>query len=65
MIQHGVTGYLAPERDVDALVVGLKWWTEQPVRWAARLEAGRRHIEQEYDAGQQGGRLAAIYGELI
>lgn len=64
VIQHGVTGWLAPERDVDALVAGLKWWTGQTAEWPARLAAGRRHIEREYDAVRQGERLAAIYGEL-
>lgn len=65
VIRHGVTGFLAAERDVDGLVAGLKWWTERPVAWATVLEAGRKHIEQEYDAARQGGRLAAIYEELL
>lgn len=64
VLQHGVTGWLAPERDVDALVAGLKWWTEAPGEWAGRLAAARRHLEREYDARTQGGRLAAIYEEL-
>lgn len=64
VIQHGVTGYLAPERDVDALVEGLRWWTGATGEWPARLAASRRHIEREYDAVRQGQRLAALYAEL-
>lgn len=64
VIQHGVTGWLAPERDVDSLVAGLKWWTAHPEAWLARLLAARQHIEREYDARTQGQLLAAIYNEL-
>ena len=65
VIRHGVTGYLAPERDVDGLVEGLRWWLQRARQWRSVLDAGRRHIEQEYDARPLGGRLAAIYGELV
>jgi colanic acid/amylovoran biosynthesis glycosyltransferase len=65
VIQHGVTGFLASERDVKGLIEGLKWWTEHPERWPSVLKAGRSHIEQEYDARRQGERLASIYLELM
>lgn len=65
VIQHRVTGYLAPERDVDAVVAGLRWWTDQPGQWAGRLAAARRHLETEYDARTQGARLGAIYEDVL
>jgi colanic acid/amylovoran biosynthesis glycosyltransferase len=63
VVIHGTTGWLAPERDVEALERGLRWWTEQP-DWERILIAGRRRIEAEFDAARQAQRLAAIYDEI-
>lgn len=65
VVRHEITGYLAPERDPAGLVTGLRWWLDRARQWQPILEAGRRHLEQEYDAGRQGQRLAALYEELI
>jgi len=65
VIKHGITGLLAPERDVDTLVEHLRWWVNHPDRWYDMLAAGRQHIEKEYDAEVQGQRLAAIYRSLL
>lgn len=56
---------LVPERDIDALAAALARVALQPQRWAAMGEAGRRHVEAEYDARQQGLRLEALYESLI
>ena len=61
IIQNGISGLLAPERDVDALADHLLWLTKYPDRWLPMVEAGRRHMEAEYDAQVQGQRLAGIY----
>jgi colanic acid/amylovoran biosynthesis glycosyltransferase len=65
VIHHGETGLLAEERDVAGLVQHLRRLIEHPDRWSTMLEAGRRHIEAEYDARKQGVRLAEIYQELL
>jgi colanic acid/amylovoran biosynthesis glycosyltransferase len=65
IVKHGVTGLLAAERDVDALVCHLKWFVENPEKWGDMLEAGRRHVEHEYDLHTQGGRLAIHYSALV
>ena len=64
IVQHGVTGWLAEERDVDAILTCLRRWLDTPARWEPLLEAGRRHMEREYDAVRQGERLAALYRTL-
>jgi colanic acid/amylovoran biosynthesis glycosyltransferase len=64
VIIDGVTGLLAPERDVEALVDRLEWMTVHPERWLEMERAGRAHVEAEFDARRQGERLAAIYREL-
>ena len=56
---------LAPERDVDALAAALERIALHPERWAPMGLAGRRHVEAEYDARQQGLRLEAHYRSLI
>jgi len=64
VILDGKTGWLAPERDVDALVAHLQWIAANPDRWLEMQRAGRAYIEAEFDARRQGERLAAIYREL-
>ncbi|HET6350347.1 MAG TPA: glycosyltransferase [Candidatus Krumholzibacteria bacterium] len=64
VILHGKTGWLAPERDVHALLAHLEWIVEHPQDWIGMQRAGRAHVEAEFDAGRQGQRLAAIYREL-
>ena len=63
LVQNGVTGLLAQERNVDGLVYQLKSLIAHPEQWAKMLEAGRRYVAKEYNARIQGERLAAIYQE--
>jgi colanic acid/amylovoran biosynthesis glycosyltransferase len=65
VVVHEKTGLLAPERDVDSLTAHLRWLVANPSLWAAMREAGRAHIEAEFDARRQGERLAAIYREAV
>ncbi|MBE0447287.1 MAG: glycosyltransferase [Actinobacteria bacterium] len=64
VVHHGITGLLAEERDVNGLVHHLRWLIDNPEQWGYMLEAGRKHMEVEYDARAQGKRLAAIYRGL-
>jgi len=65
VIQDGVSGCLAAERDVDGLVAHLRWLVTHPDAWEAMVSAARRHIEVEFHAKVQGERLAAIYQEVV
>jgi colanic acid/amylovoran biosynthesis glycosyltransferase len=65
VILEGKTGLLADERDVDGLVACLRRLLADPGAWAAMLEAGRRHVESEFDAATQGERLARVYEDLM
>lgn len=62
--KNNVRNLLAAERDVDGLVSHLKWLIDHPMQWRKMLEAGREHIEQEYDARKQGASLAKIYQSM-
>ena len=65
VIRHGETGWLAPERDIDAIVGAIEQWLDQPQQWASMLQAGRHHIEQHYDARTQGALLARHYSDAM
>ena len=65
VIKNGMTGWLAPERDVEVLVTHLKWWVENPDKWKPMLDAGRRHIETNYSARLQGKKLRNIYKNVL
>lgn len=64
VIQHGITGLLAEERDVDGLVGHLRWLTHNPEQWAPMVRAARSHLQQEFNARTQGERLGSIYRSL-
>lgn len=65
IIQHEVTGLLAGEHDIQALVRHLKWFVENPAEWGGMLAAGRRHVEQEYGLHSQGEKLVGHYEGLL
>ena len=65
IVQHRVTGLLAPERDADGLLDQLLWLIENRNEWARLLVSARKHVESEFNASTQGERLAGIYGRLV
>jgi colanic acid/amylovoran biosynthesis glycosyltransferase len=65
IVQHGITGLLAPERDVEALYGHLGWLTEHYGLWEVMLKAGRQHVEREYSLSRQAERLTALYESLL
>jgi len=64
-IEHGRTGYLAEEGDVDGIARGLRWLIRHADRWDAMAEAARQHIDRQFNAAVQGGELARLYAELV
>lgn len=65
VIDHGNTGWLAAERDVDGIVKCIHQWVEHPDNWGSMLMAGRQHIMENYNAVTQGGILAKHYRESL
>ncbi len=64
IVKHGQSGLLAEERDVEGIVNNLFWLVENPEKWPEMGMQGRRHVEAEYNAVTQAGRLACIYREI-
>ncbi len=58
-------GCLAPERDAAALARVIEALAADPSRRRALAEAGRRHVEAEYDVRTLGPRLEEHYDGLV
>lgn len=65
LVQDGVSGFLVPERDVDALVEKIGELIDHPERWVAMGEAGRAFVEEHYDIQRLNDRLVALYQQVI
>ncbi len=50
LVEHGVSGWLAPEKDPDALAEGLKTLLGQPELAQHLGRAGRAKVERDFDA---------------
>jgi colanic acid/amylovoran biosynthesis glycosyltransferase len=59
------SGLLVPERDVDALADRLLYLVRHPAVWPEMGQAGRKHVEDHYDAGSLNLRLVEIYEHLV
>lgn len=65
LIRHGETGYLVPEKDVDALSAMLIYAIEHQSEWSQLAENGRRKVEQEHDIQKQIRKLEQLFTNLI
>lgn len=61
LVEHDVSGLLAPERDAAALSACLAQLIAMPERWPAIGLAGRRKIEAEFDSRRLSVALDEIY----
>ena len=64
IVEHGVTGFLAEERDLEGIVAAVRSMLAAHERWPAMLAEGRARIEARHDARQQALALAEHYAEL-
>jgi colanic acid/amylovoran biosynthesis glycosyltransferase len=65
IIQHGVSGLLAAERDVFDLARQLRWLVGHPEKWNGMALAGRLHVEMHYDQRIQGEKIAEYYKAIL
>ncbi|MEO8199154.1 MAG: glycosyltransferase [Gemmatimonadota bacterium] len=65
LIEHGVTGFLAPEHDPAALTQAVRTLYEHPETWGSLVAAARARIEADYDIEKQNDRLVEIYHGVI
>ncbi len=61
LVEHGVSGLLAPERDVEQLAAHLQYLLDHPECWPQMGRAARRRVEEQFDAGKLNAELVALY----
>jgi len=65
LVQDGVSGFLVPERDVDALADKLEYLIKHQETCSQMGNAGRKYVEQHYDLETLNDRLAEIYEQAV
>lgn len=65
VIEHGVSGLLAPEHDPEQLAEHLLTLARNPESWERMAQAGRKRIETYYDLKQQIASLENIYRRTL
>ncbi len=65
LVEDGVSGFLAPERDVNALAVKLGYLLAHPERWPEMGQAGRSFVERHFDLNRLNDQLVSRYEALL
>ncbi|GJL56734.1 MAG: colanic acid biosynthesis glycosyltransferase WcaL [Nitrospirales bacterium] len=65
LIQNGKSGFLVPERDVEALSERLEWLINHPEVWEQMGCEGRKQVEKYYDINKLNDQLVNAYECLI
>ncbi len=61
LIQDGLSGFLVPEQDVDALYEKLKYLVEHPEIWADMAGEARNKVARDHDINKLNDRLLSIF----
>jgi len=65
LVEDGVSGFLTPERDEEALARRIVDLVDHPERWAEMGRRGRMKVEAEHDSDALNDRLEATYLRLL
>ena len=65
VVVDGKSGFLIPEKDVDALAERLKYLIKHPELWPEMGRYGRKFVEEKYDIKRLNQKLVGIYQNLI
>ncbi len=65
IVRDGESGFLVPERDVNALAEKLIYLVENPDVWPEMGRAGRAHVEANYNIEKLTDRLVEVYESLL
>lgn len=65
LVEDGSSGFLVPERDVEALAGRILDLAENSHTWSRMSRAGRAHVEQEFDVPVQSDRLHRLFLDLM
>jgi colanic acid/amylovoran biosynthesis glycosyltransferase len=65
LVEEGVSGFLVPEGDADALAQKLQYLLAHPEQWPQMGKAGRVAVETHYDLNDLNDSLVDIYQQLL
>ncbi len=65
LVKDGVSGFLVPERDADAIANKLSYLIEHPEIWPLMGKAGRTYVESRYDINRLNDELVQIYRQVL
>jgi len=65
VVTNGESGFLVPERNVNALAERLEFLINNQALWEKIALNGRKHIEKNYDVKKQVQRLEEIYNKVL
>ncbi len=65
LVQDGISGFLVPERDSDAIAQKLRYLIEHPQQWESMGKVGRAYVERHYDKNQLNDELVHLYQQLL
>lgn len=65
LVEDGISGFLVPERDADALAEKLSYLMEHPEIWPQMGQAGRAYVEKHFDMHKLNDELVEIYQQLL
>ncbi|MDH6086980.1 glycosyltransferase [Umezakia ovalisporum] len=65
LVKDGVSGFLVPERDSNAIASKLNYLIAHPEIWSTMGQAGRVYVESHYDLNKLNDRLVEIYQQVM
>ncbi|MDA2918271.1 glycosyltransferase [Desulfobacterota bacterium AH_259_B03_O07] len=65
VVMDGESGFLVPERDINAISAKLDYLIRHPDRWGSMGRYGRKLIEERYDIKMLNSKLVRIYDALL
>ncbi len=65
LVEDGVSGFLVPERDADAIAEKLNYIIEHPERWETMGSSGRDRVEACYNLDKLNDELVEIYQRVL
>jgi colanic acid/amylovoran biosynthesis glycosyltransferase len=65
LVEDGISGFLVPERDTDAIAAKINYLIAHPELWSEMGRAGRARVEEKYDTNKLNDELVEIYQQLM
>ena len=65
LVQDGESGFLVPERDVNALTERLEFLVQHQELWPEMGRAGRDYVERHHDINKLNDQLVQLYQRLL